>query len=119
MRSTHTYVILELSPAAHAEIMQKMRMAGYQHAIEGGTIDMHGIAVETEMPPNGHTRVTSALRDAPPELAGVTVDGNGQLHGATDDIESFKEFCRSRPLLLADVPERATGEISCISFLRD
>jgi hypothetical protein len=46
MRSTHTYVVMELSPAAHAEIKAKMLAAGYQHAIDGDTIDMHGIAVE-------------------------------------------------------------------------
>ena len=48
MRSTYTYVIMELSPAAHAEIKEKMLAAGYQHAIDGETIDMHGIAVEPE-----------------------------------------------------------------------
>jgi hypothetical protein len=51
-RQTHTYVILELSPAAFAEIKEKLTAAGYQHTFqedEGRTvIDMHGIAVAPE-----------------------------------------------------------------------
>jgi hypothetical protein len=44
---TRTYVLMELSPAAYAEIQQKMLDAGYQHAIDDREhhIDMHGIAV--------------------------------------------------------------------------
>ena len=50
---THTYVILELSPAAWQEISDKMRDAGYSHAFHddtehGEVIDMHGIAVAAE-----------------------------------------------------------------------
>ena len=46
MRSTYTYVTMELSQAAYDEIRTKMEAAGYQHAIEkDGTIDMHGLAV--------------------------------------------------------------------------
>ena len=48
MRSTHTYAILEVSPAAHAEIKAKLLAADYGHAIAGDTIDMHGIALEPE-----------------------------------------------------------------------
>ena len=46
MMSTHTYVVLDISPAAHAEIKAKLLAGGYQHAIDGDTIDMHGIALE-------------------------------------------------------------------------
>lgn len=46
MRSTHTYVIMELSKHAYDEIAEKMREAGYDHAFgEDGEIDMHGLAV--------------------------------------------------------------------------
>lgn len=49
MRSTHTYVILELSESAYREIREKLESAGYQHAIaSNGTIDMHGIGVAPE-----------------------------------------------------------------------
>ena len=48
MRSTYTYAVLEVSPAAHAEIKAKLLAAGYQQAINGDTIDMHGIALEPE-----------------------------------------------------------------------
>lgn len=46
---THTYAILDVSPAVYAEIREKLRAAGYQHAFhhdrEGEVIDMHGIAL--------------------------------------------------------------------------
>jgi hypothetical protein len=43
---THTFVLMELSDAAYAEIKAQMEAAGYQHAFdEQGNIDMHGIAV--------------------------------------------------------------------------
>ncbi len=43
---THTYVLMELSPAAYDEIAAKMRAAGYDHTFNHeGEIDMHGIAV--------------------------------------------------------------------------
>jgi hypothetical protein len=45
-RQTHTFVELELSPAAYDEIRLKLERAGYQHAfIDHNTIDMHGLAV--------------------------------------------------------------------------
>ena len=44
---TRTYAVLELSAAAWDEIATKLRAAGYDHAfMEGGEIDMHGIAVK-------------------------------------------------------------------------
>jgi hypothetical protein len=54
MRLTHTrtYAILEVSPEAFTEIEHKLRKAGYGHAFsrnEGAlTIDMHGIALQSE-----------------------------------------------------------------------
>jgi len=51
-RPTHTFAVLELSPAAFNEIKTKLEAAGYQHAFikEDGelTIDMHGIGVKEE-----------------------------------------------------------------------
>lgn len=48
MRTTHTYVELALSPASYEEIAKKLREAGYDHAFDGATIDMHGLAVVPE-----------------------------------------------------------------------
>lgn len=52
MRSTYTYVILDLSPAAFREISEKLKAADYGHCFhenDGRTvIDMHGIAVAME-----------------------------------------------------------------------
>ena len=46
---THTYVVLELSPAAYDEIAGKLKAAAYDHAFgDDGEIDMHGIAVKRE-----------------------------------------------------------------------
>lgn len=50
MRSTHTYALLEVSPAAYEEISKALRAAGYDHAFHedddrGTVVDMHGIAL--------------------------------------------------------------------------
>ena len=46
MPVTHTFATLELSPVAYAEIREKLKAAGYEHAfMESGIIDMHGIGV--------------------------------------------------------------------------
>lgn len=46
---THTYALLEVSPAVHAEIRAKLQAAGYEHAFhredDREVIDMHGIGV--------------------------------------------------------------------------
>ena len=49
MRSTHTYVTLPVSAAAHKEIKQKLLAAGYDHAIDGDEINMHGLALIPEV----------------------------------------------------------------------
>lgn len=48
LTSTHTYALLELSPAAYDEIAGKLRAAGYHHAFNDGVIDMHGIGIASE-----------------------------------------------------------------------
>jgi hypothetical protein len=47
LRTTHTFALLELSPAAYDEIAGKLREADYHHAFvdDEGTIDMHGIGI--------------------------------------------------------------------------
>ncbi len=57
---SHTYAVLDVSSAVYREIRQKLKAAGYDHAIHrderGATgsaaevIDMHGIALAEEMP---------------------------------------------------------------------
>lgn len=55
VRQTHTFAVLELSPAAFNEIKTKLEAAGYQHVFikedEELTIDMHGIGVKEERKP--------------------------------------------------------------------
>lgn len=44
---SHTYALLEVSPAVYVEIERRLREAGYEHAFNAeGHIDMHGIALE-------------------------------------------------------------------------
>ncbi len=54
LKQTHTFVTLELSPAAWLEIYTKLKSAGYDHAFlfENGEklIDMYGIAVQPLAP---------------------------------------------------------------------
>lgn len=46
---THTYAILEVSPATYEEIREKLKAAGcvlaFDRDSEGEMIDMHGIAL--------------------------------------------------------------------------
>lgn len=53
-RPTHTYALLDLSPAAFKEISDKLRAAGYGHAfsLDGKVIDMQGIGVQNEADPS-------------------------------------------------------------------
>jgi hypothetical protein len=52
---TYTYVTMDVSHAAYAEIMDKLVAAGYEHAIhntrssDGVVLDMHGIALKEEV----------------------------------------------------------------------
>lgn len=49
LTQTHTYAVLEVSPAVYREIRESLETAWYQHAFhqgdEGEVIDMHGIAL--------------------------------------------------------------------------
>lgn len=50
MKTTRTYTLLEVSPAAYEEISKALRNAGYDHAFHddedrGTVVDMHGIAL--------------------------------------------------------------------------
>lgn len=46
MRSTHTYVTLEVSQETYDEVRRLLLAADYQHVFHDGLIDMHGIALE-------------------------------------------------------------------------
>ena len=49
---TYTYVTLELSQEAYEEVATKLRAAGYSHAFNGTTIDMHGLAIIPSQDPD-------------------------------------------------------------------
>jgi hypothetical protein len=48
MAITHTFAELEVPSELYDLVAQKLETAGYLHAIEGGVIDMHGIALVRE-----------------------------------------------------------------------
>lgn len=56
MRSTHTFVVLEVSQPCYDEIAAKLRAAGYDHVFGPGIIDMHGIALQAEEEPEPECR---------------------------------------------------------------
>jgi hypothetical protein len=97
MRSTHTYVELEISQSAFDEIAQKLKAADYGHAfMDARTIDMHGIAV-TQGPAgkdfeaifNDHTKAVEAFLN---ELYAIMVDplAEGQIK-VKDMMAALKE----------------------------
>ena len=46
LRTTYTYVELEVSPEAYDEIAEKLRATYYDHCFgDDGAIDMHGLAL--------------------------------------------------------------------------
>jgi hypothetical protein len=61
LRTTYTYVTLEISPAAYDEIAGKLKASAYDHCFgEDGAIDMHGLAITrgpSQMIPVGHLEV--------------------------------------------------------------
>jgi hypothetical protein len=66
MRTTHTYAVLDISPAAFREIAEKLKAAGYGHAFheeEGRNIvDMQGIAVAEEAHVTRRAKIIHAIR---------------------------------------------------------
>jgi hypothetical protein len=65
---THTYAILDVSPAAYAEIRAKLELVQYQHCFhkdgKDEVIDMHGIALrqQPEPEPTPHADVKNRER---------------------------------------------------------
>jgi hypothetical protein len=49
-RTTRTYAVMNVSRETHEEIMGKLKDAGYEHAIQGNVLDMHGIALAPPEP---------------------------------------------------------------------
>lgn len=51
IRGTHSFVTMEVSDFTFKEIENKLREAGYNHVFIDGAIDMHGIGLIKEKPP--------------------------------------------------------------------
>lgn len=60
---SHTYVVLDISPAAYNEIKRKLVAAGYDHTFHEDVIDMHGIAVKAQ-PPYSYRNAVEQFRFA-------------------------------------------------------
>lgn len=59
-RQTHTVAELEVSAGAYDEIAQLLRDAGYDHVFRDGVIDMSGIGLTREEPPEMSVSVRAA-----------------------------------------------------------
>ena len=85
MRTTHTYVILELSQSSYNEIHGKLKAAGYEHAFNEHdgrpVVDMHGIAVAADpaLVPDERAAIVRWCREH------LKLNRNAQLFA--DDIE--------------------------------
>lgn len=104
MRSTHTYVIAEVSRSAFDEVHGLMKKAAYDHAIHedrdhGTVIDMHGIALAAK----------PAASDVDPELLAVAAQANalGYTLVPTDRIKTLQALRFYSP---AEFPEGAMRE---------
>ena len=89
---THSIALMDVSPAAHAEIEQALRTAGYDHAIEHGVLDMSGLALVCAAESN--TPKTEALEGVrePGLLAkkhtGMRVDYSGLLKSCQHSLKA-------------------------------
>lgn len=71
MRSTRTYVNLDVPPEFHAYVKERLLAAGYDQAIMGDTIDMHGLALIAQEKPLEATLQAGGRGDG-----GCTLSGN-------------------------------------------
>ena len=73
---THSYAVLEISPAAFEEIRRKLQAAGYQDQLHNRAgrlvIDMTGIAVTSRAQPVSHCGMTNHAADC--DCGGVAGD---------------------------------------------
>lgn len=49
---THTFALMEVSPATYNEVMAKLKAAGYDDTMVNDALDMHGIALTCGAVPN-------------------------------------------------------------------
>ncbi len=108
--STHTFALLEVTPAAFEEVRGKLEDAGYTHAFhridDRAAVDMHGIALTSretvrEFPARSRRELWQLVRD---EIGfGVTVvpDEDGLLGGSCTELleEHAKRLAELRSIL--------------------
>lgn len=84
---SHTYAILSLSPAAYAEIREKLVAAGYEDQLheQGGAecIEMHGIAVQSA-PGNRSCITVDEMREHVSRAVAEAAKGFGMAMGEDD-----------------------------------
>lgn len=102
MRTTYTYVTMDVSARTYAEIRAKMVDAGYIHALqqEAGSeaIDMHGLALKSlpAPPRRGHLMVGVSERGDEvvvnhPDLV-TDADGIGHIVFSADEARGLAEL---------------------------
>jgi hypothetical protein len=79
---SHTYAILQVNPATYRDIEERLRAVNYGHCIDGGVIDMHGIALQVD--PAGEPEPRPFLRTG----AKVYRDGDAWCVTVGPDIQA-------------------------------
>lgn len=113
MRSTHTYVTMDISAQAYAEIRAKMLAADYGHTLDKDdgeeVIDMHGLALKslpvTEPPPARERAIELVAMRL--NLAAVTVRNEMEVGGAAVTkvaVEGLETAVNLERLLLEAIP---------------
>ena len=88
---TRTYAVLDVSKETHKEIRDKLRNAGYDHAIDdNGDLDMHGIVLHTTYAPRGTPDRSSA--DLEKKLNQFVHDYMKANPNSRVEIEVFEEI---------------------------
>lgn len=100
---SYTYAIVQIARAAYDEIKDKLLTAGYEHAIEGGTIDMHGLALEVEPALVVHERMS---KYAPNEKTVTQINNSFTYHAPKDDqgarYTAIRDAAKALAMLIAE-----------------
>lgn len=94
---SHTYAILEVSPAVYAEVRGKLEAAGYQHAFDRDVIDMHGIALRAEIVlADAEPGVSECKQSERGDDRGLAIAHARALRKAWDEGWRANEICAAR-----------------------
>jgi len=112
----HTYVLLELSGPAFAEICTKLAAAGHTNAIHGEegreVVDMHGLAVTMDPTPRPDVDIELASI-----LSHSTKEGKVELKVNGETVQMSLDKAREVHGMLASAIEAAVSDQLVYAFL--